>query len=150
MKSEPAKNLIGGKILFFHDGFDSLPDKGELVSEQARLYPADKFMDSEQGMQLRHGEPESGQLMVLILGGITLNSVEDIAIMFFVVANRCPQLIAHFFKNPFNRWPGTFHPGLQGTSGNRIPVGQKEGVQGIDAVKLIHYSKLYVTHQIDI
>jgi hypothetical protein len=79
--------------------------------------------------------------MLLLLGTITLNAIEDIAVMLFVIANRRPQLIAHFFENSFNRRPGTFHSGLQRTSGDRIPMGQKEGVQGVNAVKLIHCSQ---------
>lgn len=60
MKPEPADNLIGGEILLFHDGFDAVPDEGELISEQPRLHLADELMDGEQGMQLGDSEPESG------------------------------------------------------------------------------------------
>ena len=76
--------------------------------------------------------------MLLFLGGIALNAVENVAVMLLVVANRRTQLVAHLFKNPLDRRPGTFHSGLQRTPGDRIPMGQKEGMQGVNAVKLIH------------
>lgn len=78
--------------------------------------------------------------MVVFLGIIPLNAVENVAVMLLVISNRRSQLVAHLFENPLDRRPGTFHPGLQRTPGDGIPMGQKEGVKGVDAVKLIHYS----------
>jgi hypothetical protein len=60
VKPESADNLIGGEVLFFHDGLDAVPDKGELISKQPWLHLADQLMDSEQGMQLGDSEPEAG------------------------------------------------------------------------------------------
>jgi len=78
--------------------------------------------------------------MVVFLGIIPLNAVENVAVMLLVIANRRSQLIAHLFENSLDRRPRTFHPGLQRTPGNGIPMRQEESVQGVNAVKLIHYS----------
>ena len=90
-------------------------------------------MNREQGLQLGHAEPEAGQLEL-----IAIRPVEDIAIMLSVKMNRGSLLNPQLMDDPIDGGPGALHAFFQLAHGNRITVGMQEGVQLVNAVKLVH------------